>query len=122
MIEDAAIAYDAYLTGRDGFDFAAFVEAALHRYAELYPALAPYRPYSTERCGGPDYRRHKMDIYCTFCRGLLVGRIAMAANPAALPRVTKHTTGCALACLAEIRAMAAPGTHGFIDEDRTFAD
>ena len=44
----------------------------------------------------------------------------MMANPAALPRVAKHTTGCALACLAGLREMQPPGTHGLVDEDRVF--
>lgn len=119
-IEDAAIAYDAWLEGRSGFDFDTLVDAAIADYERRFPKHAPYRAFSTERCGGPDYKKHKMDVYCTFCRGLLVGRTPMAANPAAHARVTKHTTGCALACLAGIREMRPPGTRGLVDEDRAF--
>ena len=117
---DAAIAYDAWLEGRGGFDFAALVALALAEYERRFPADAPYKPFATERCGGPDYKLHKMDVYCTFCRGLVAGRIPMMANPAALPRVTKHTTGCALACLAGLREMQAPGKRTLVDEDRVF--
>lgn len=120
MHDDAAIAYDAWQEGRTGFDYAAFVALALAEYERRFPTHAPYKPFSTERCGGPDYKRHKMDVYCTFCRGLVGGRISMMANPAALPRVAKHTTGCALACLAGLREMQPPGTHGLVDEDRVF--
>jgi len=118
--DDAAIAYDAWLEGRVGFDFAAFVALALADYERRFPAHAPYKPFATERCGGPDYKHHKMDVYCTFCRGLVAGRISMMANPLALPRVAKHTTGCALACLAGLRTMQPPGTRGLVDEDRVF--
>ena len=117
---DAAIAYDAWLEGRGGFDFPALVALALAEYERRFPLKAPYKPYATERCGGPDYKLHKMDVYCTFCRGLVAGRTSMMTNPAALPRVAKHTTGCALACLAGLRAMQPPGTHGLVDEDRAF--
>lgn len=119
-IQDAAIAYDAWLEDRAGFDFATLVEAALTEYERRFPKHAPYRTFSTERCGGPDYTKHKMDVYCTFCRGLLVGRTPMAANPTAHARVTKHTTGCALACLAGIREMRSPDTRSLVDEDRAF--
>jgi hypothetical protein len=115
---DAAIAYDAWLVGRGGFEFERLVELALAEYTRRFPAHQPYRAFATERCGGPDYKRHKMDVYCTFCRGLLVGRLAMMANPSALARVTRHTTGCALACLAGFREMQKPGTRGLVDEDR----
>jgi len=117
-MDDAAVAYDAWLDGREGFDFAALVASALADYERRFPQHAPYKTFSTQRCGGPDYKLHKMDVYCTFCRGLLVGRIAMMANPAALPKVAKHTTGCALACLAGLREMRPPGTRGLVDEDR----
>ncbi len=120
--EDAAIAYDAWLDGREGFDYAALVELALDLYARRFPTQAPYRAFSTERCGGPDYKKHKMDVYCTFCRGLLAGRLPMMAKPVSHAKVTKHTTGCALACLANIREMKPPGTRGLIDEDRALPD
>lgn len=117
---DAAIAYDAWLEGRDGFDFPALLSLALAEYERRFPEEAPYKPFSTVRCGGPDYKLHKMDVYCTFCRGLVAGRTSMMTNPAALPRVTKHTTGCALACLAGLREMREPGARGLVDEDRVF--
>ncbi|MEO6775357.1 MAG: hypothetical protein ABI467_20505 [Kofleriaceae bacterium] len=120
MHEDAAIAYDAWLLGRGGFDFAALVAQALLEYERRFSGHAPYRPFATVRCGGPDYKLHKMDVYCTFCRGLVAGRVSMMANPAALPRVVKHTTGCALACLAGLRVMQPPGARGLVDEDLAF--
>jgi hypothetical protein len=121
-MEDAAVAYDAWLDGRDDFDYAALVAAALTGYEHRFPQQAPYRAFATQRCGGPDYKLHKMDVYCTFCRGLLVGRISMMASPAALPKVIRHTTGCALACLAGLREMQPPGTRGLVDEDRTLGE
>jgi hypothetical protein len=119
MIDDAAIAYDAWQDRREGFDYAKLVAIALEHYAATFPRDCPYRTFFTERCGGGEWRNHKMDVYCTFCGGLLVARIGTAANPSALPKVVRHTTGCALACLAGLRDMVVPGTHGLIDEDRT---
>jgi hypothetical protein len=120
--EDAAIAYDAWLDGRAGFDYERCIALALELYARRFPTHAPYRVFATERCGGPDYKKHKMDVYCTFCRGLLAGRLPMMAKPFAPPKVARHTTGCALACLANLREMKPPGTRGLIDEDRKLPD
>lgn len=120
--DDAAIAYDAWLDGRPGFDYEGGIAVALALYTRRFPTHAPYRVFATERCGGPDYKKHKMDVYCTFCRGLLAGRLPMMAKPVSHPKVTKHTTGCALACLANLRAMRPPGTRGLIDEDRALLD
>lgn len=122
--EDYSIAYDAWLDGRafDGrmtYNFEALVEQALLAYDERHPGAAS-APFFSKRCGGKDYANHKMDVYCTFCRGLLVSRIPMAASPTANPRVKKHTTGCALACLAGRRAMKSPSAPvGLTDEDLT---
>lgn len=116
--DDISIAFDAWLGERGGFDFEALVEHALLTYEQRFPGGASAR-FVTERCGGKDFKNHKMDVYCTFCRGLLVARISTMASPTSFARVMKHTTGCALACLAGRREMKAPGTRGLIDEDLT---
>lgn len=121
MNPEAAVAYDAWQQGRTdlAFDYAAFVALALATYEARYPAPArAHRVFFTERCGGDDWKNHRMDVYCTFCGGLLLPRIMTSMSPASLPRVVRHTTGCALACLGGLRAMAPPGTRGLTDEDR----
>lgn len=124
--EDVAIAFDAWEECRPGFKYDKLLELALTEYVRRYGKgsaghLTP-KPWITERVRGGRYDSYKVDVYCTFCRGLLRGMFLHGGNPETIPNVIKHTTGCALLCLAGRREMKPPGTRGLIDEDRAFAE
>lgn len=117
--DDAAIAYDAFMEGRQGFKYDKLINLALEIYRIEYPkesipayGLHPWVHHTTSYGRGS----YKKDVYCRFCRGLIVGKLPNIAN-CATPRVVHHTTACALQCLAGMRKMMPPDHKGFIDED-----
>lgn len=122
---EASVAYDIWMEGRE-IDVEEFVKLALVEYKRLFSSSwqlqAKVHTYRTARTSGGDWRSHKMDVYCSFCGGLLAPRISTAANPEAFPKVKTHPVGCALLCLAGRREFMPPTHRGLIDEDREFAE
>ena len=119
---DAEIAYDALQEDRAGFKYDVLLDIALREYQRRYPSPRKYKPYSTAMVRGGKYSTYKIDIYCTFCRGILVGAVHHASNPESIAKVNQHTMGCALLCLAGRREMISPEVRGLIDEDRASPD
>jgi hypothetical protein len=117
---DAEIAFDAWQEGRTDFNYDLMVGIALKEYGRRFPSSTKYKHYVTERLKGGAWSSYKVDVYCTFCRGIVMPHLNAAADPCRLERVVRHTTGCALLCLSGRREWAAPGTRGLIDEDRVF--
>lgn len=120
---DASVAYDAWAEGRP-INVDKFVQLAATEYKRKFGALglSEVKTYVTARSSGGDWKNHRMDVYCTFCRGLLMSRISTAANPGAFKKVQEHPIGCALLCLAGRREFMPPDHRGLIDEDRAFAE
>lgn len=112
---DAAVAMDAVLVGNDAFD-----REEIERLIKL--ALVDYRlkmPKSRATNlwfffdGKHDQKRRvrlrdRVDVYCTFCRCLLVSRAQHGYDYST--QVRHHTKPCALAHLAGLRTPAPPGT------------
>lgn len=120
---EASVAYDAWASGYP-IDVDKFVKLALVEYRRKFGdcGLSHLKLYATARSVGGDWKNHRMDVYCTFCRGLLMPRISTAANPAAFKKVQEHPIGCALLCLAGRQEFMPPDHRGLILEDRAFAE
>lgn len=94
---------------------AKLVEDALTDYRKRFPSCPARRPRpwlfydgnpSTKRIRGtPD----RVDVYCTFCRVLLVNRAVWQRDYT--DELRYHTTICALRCLAGQMEPGAPGTY-----------
>lgn len=123
VIEDASIAYDAWMSGRrTEFKFDYLLELAIKEYRRKFDVRGPVSVVQTERCGGQDWRNFKKDVYCLFCGGLVIARLSATAPPDDLPRVKEHAMQCALLCLAGRKQMMPRGHKCLIDEDRAFTD
>ena len=121
---DAEIAYDAWQEQRSGFDYQLLVDIALRDYARRFPEETnrKLKVYNTAIIRSGRVSSYKMDVYCTFCAGLLTPQVSTASTPATHPKVVHHTTGCAILCLTGRREMVRPGERRLIDEDRTLPD
>ena len=122
---DAGVAYDALMDGKP-VDVERYLKLAIDEYKRRHGATWLNRTgpkhFVTSRCVGGDWKNHKMDVYCTLCRGLLMPRISTAANPDAFPKVKRHAFECALLCLSGRQEYMPPEHRGLILADRAFAD
>lgn len=92
---------------------AKLVEAALADYRKRFPSC-PARQTWLFYDGNPATKRirgtpDRVDVYCTFCRVLLVNRAVWQRDYT--DELSYHTTICALRCLAGQMDPGAPGTY-----------
>jgi hypothetical protein len=93
----------------------ALVKLAQKDYRLRYPACRPKtswlfydgNPKTTLIRGTPE----RVDVYCLFCRVLLVAPAIWEHDYDYDPRVRPHTTRCALRSLAGLLIPGAPGTY-----------
>lgn len=115
--DTALVALDAWADGRTtDFDFEKMVDLALVEYRYKYKLAFKGTPFVVQHRRKLGRPTDLVDIYCRFCRGLIITRTTKGTFD--MQKVRLHTTGCALQCLAGVRDMMSPHHVGLIDEDR----
>lgn len=100
---------------------AKLIDVALRDYAARFACSAASRPTqpwlfydgNPDTVGIPD-DAERVDVYCVFCRVMLVNGANLKVDYTA--QVSKHTTQCALMCLAKRMEPGAPGTYRLPEE------